>query len=54
MAVCLQRGANDLHMVQLMPMTPHEAKKYCHCHSYQRLCQQLTLIFKFFHHVTDQ
>ena len=23
MAVCLERGANDLHMVQLMPLPPH-------------------------------
>ena len=23
MVVCLERGANDLHMVQLMPLLPH-------------------------------
>ena len=23
MVICLERGANDLHMVQLMPLTPH-------------------------------
>ena len=23
MVVCLERGANDLHMVQLMPLPPH-------------------------------
>jgi len=23
MVICRQRGANDLHMVQLMPLTPH-------------------------------
>ena len=23
MVICLQRGANDLHMVQLMPLPPH-------------------------------
>ena len=23
MIICLQRGANDLHMVQLMPLPPH-------------------------------
>ena len=23
MAVCLERGANDLHVVQLMPLPPH-------------------------------
>jgi len=21
--ICLKRGANDLHMVQLMPLSPH-------------------------------
>jgi len=23
MAICLKQGANDLHMVQLMPLPPH-------------------------------
>ena len=23
MVICLERGANDLHMVQLMPLPPH-------------------------------
>jgi len=23
MVMCLERGANDLHMVQLMPLPPH-------------------------------
>jgi len=23
MGICLERGANDLHIVQLMPMPPH-------------------------------
>jgi len=23
MIICLERGANDLHMVQLMPLPPH-------------------------------
>jgi len=23
MAICLERGADDLHMVQLMPLPPH-------------------------------
>jgi len=23
MIICLERGANDLHMVQLMPLLPH-------------------------------
>jgi len=23
MVICLQQGANDLHMVQLMPLLPH-------------------------------
>jgi len=23
MLICLERGANDLHMVQLMPLPPH-------------------------------
>ena len=23
MVICLEQGANDLHMVQLMPLTPH-------------------------------
>ena len=23
MVICLKQGANDLHMVQLMPMSPH-------------------------------
>jgi len=24
MVICLQQGANDLHMVQLMPLPPHQ------------------------------
>jgi len=23
MVICLEQGANDLHMVQLMPLSPH-------------------------------
>jgi len=27
MVVCLEQGANDLHMVQLMPLPPHHLFK---------------------------
>jgi len=27
MVICLEQGANDLHMVQLMPLPPHLDKK---------------------------
>jgi len=26
--ICLERGANDLHMVQLMPLPPHHLLFY--------------------------
>jgi len=28
MVICLERGANDLHMVQLMPLPPHHLLLY--------------------------
>jgi len=28
MAICLEQGANDLHMVQLMPMLPYHLLLY--------------------------
>jgi len=28
MVICLERGANDLHMVQLMPLPPHHHLLY--------------------------
>ena len=33
MVICLERGANDLHMVQLMPLPPHHLllQQYLEC-----------------------
>ena len=38
MVICLEQGANDLHMVQLMPLSPH------HIHLVQIFFTEQTLL----------
>ena len=50
MVICLERGADDLHMVQLMPLPPHNLLLhsnpewfYLSCAGLLRLSQSLTV-----------